>query len=218
MDAAGAPISCAHPGLEHPQVPSRANPKDLFLLPKWTRQHLGSWFAGQLLTEKSRGIESPQGRSLWLEDHPPDWSVYIAHALSPLIPLNELTRAEHAKFVVGVIPAPWQISSAASDGGDARQRAGVAKGALFQSRKPFETLQDFCRMNTIAFCDPSPAFRRAEQPESLFLKNAGLFSHAGHALYARELSQTLIQELPGFSDESFPPAENTFPQARALPR
>ena len=40
--------------------------------------------AERTLGENSRSIESPRCRYLWLEDQPPDWSVHISQALSPL--------------------------------------------------------------------------------------------------------------------------------------
>lgn len=215
VDATGLPSVCAHPDLEAPKVLARATADDLLLLPQWSRQHLGGFWAKHMLVEKPRSIDSPQGRYLWLEDHPPDWSVYITQTLSPVLYMHELLRGEYATLIVGTVPAPWQVSATASDGGQTRSRAGVPKGTCFQSKRPFEIVGEFCRTNHIPVCNPTPVFQSTAQPERLYLNNAPLFSPEGHAIYARELARFVEDALPGIWGDGSAQPTNTFPQARA---
>ncbi|MGE5191519.1 MAG: hypothetical protein ACM3U2_03390 [Deltaproteobacteria bacterium] len=213
MDAAGAPLSCAHPALELPRAAGKQGAEGALLLPQFARQQINALLAERILGEKSRSIESPRCRYLWLEDQPPDWSIHISQALSPVGHLAELARSSGARLVVAACPAPWQVSAAASNGAEVREQAGVSQGAVYRSRRPFQTIADFCQARQIPFCDVSPAFVRAEQPERLYLMNAAAFSPDGHALYARQLAEFVRRELPmpGPAGTEYPPFA---PQAR----
>jgi hypothetical protein len=59
----------------------------------------------------------------------------------------------------------------------------------------------------------SNTFVKASQPERLFLKNAAAYSNEGHALYARQLAEFLLQQLPGAAPAS-PEYSPPQPQAR----
>jgi hypothetical protein len=217
MDREGVPVSYAHPALEMPRSAGKCAREGTFLLPQFARQRLNCLLAERTLGENSRSIASPRCRYLWLEDQPPDWSVHINLALSPLKHLDELARSCGARLVVAALPAPWQVSSSASNGEGVREQAGVAQDALFRSQRPFATLAEFCQTHNIPFCNMSEAFVRADQPERLFLKNAAAFSAAGHALYARELASFLRQQLstaPADTGDYAPLP----PQARLAPR
>jgi hypothetical protein len=196
MSSEGAPLNCPHPALEMPRGASRQDREGALLLPQFARQKLNVLLAERTLGEKSRSIESPRCRYLWLEDQPPDWTVHIGQALSPLAHLAELARASGARLVVAACPAPWQVSASASNGEGVREQAGVAHDALFRSRRPFQTIADFCQSRQIPFYDLSDTFVQASEPEQLYLKNAAALSPDGHALYARELAGFLRQQLP----------------------
>ncbi|HEY3968564.1 MAG TPA: SGNH/GDSL hydrolase family protein [Planctomycetaceae bacterium] len=192
----GAPLSCSHPALEmsrHGKSPRES----VVLFPQFARQKINELLAERTLGERSRSIESPKCRYLWLEDAPPDWSVYIDQALSPLRHLDDLARSRGVKLIVAACPAPWQISAAASTGDGVREQAGIAKDACFKSRHPFETIAQYCRTNQIPFCDVSPVFAGDGQPERLYLKNGAAFSAEGHALYAKELAGFVVQHAAG---------------------
>ena len=216
MDVTGTPIACAHPDLEAPRVRTPLSGQDVLLTPQWGKQLLRRLWSRHLVSETPRNIDSPQGRSLWLEDHPPDWSMYIEQSLTPIIGINELLRNDYGTLLVATVPAPWQTSAVASNGGTARAAAGIAKGAFFQSRRPFETVAEFCRVHRLPMCDASFAFLREEHPEQFYLNHHAAFSARGHALYAQELARFVIQNVPGLWRDSSSPPEH-LPQARLIP-
>lgn len=216
MDAAGRPIACPHPALEMPRSLTKSKRDDLFLLPQWAKLHAGGMWADKVLTEQPRGIDAPQGRYVWLEDHPPDWSVYIEQALTPAAHINDLARGTYANLVLATYPAPWQAATTASDGEGVRQRAGVAQGTLYRNRQPFDTVRTFCESHKIAYCDASPAFQRGERPERFYLKNSPAFSTEGHALYARELAKFLIENMPAVLGHGGDPSPTLPPLPHAM--
>ncbi len=194
--ATGVPLSCAHPALELPRAARQRGSDGALLAPQFARQQINAILADRTLGEKSRSIDSPHCRYLWLEDQPPDWSIHISQALSPLAHLAELSRGSGARLIVAACPAPWQVSAVASNGAGVREQAGVAQDALFRSRRPFETIANYCQSHGIPFCDVSDAFVHEDQPDRLFLKNAAAFSADGHALYARRLAEFVRREIP----------------------
>lgn len=196
MAVGGLPVSCTHPSLEMNRRAAKSKTKsndELFLLPQWCRYRLGCAWAAQSMGERPTTIDAPQSRYLWLEDQPPDWTVYIDQSLTPIASLRDLVAGLGAQLVVVACPAPWQVSPAASNGEKVREQSGVAHDAVFRSRRPFEIIAEFCRAHNLAFCDVSTAFQRAEQSERLFLKNAAVLSPDGHALYARQLADFLAR-------------------------
>lgn len=196
MAAGGVPVSCTHPSLEMPR-PGGGDKKssdEVLLLPVWCRHRLTCLFAKQNLGEQPRSIDAPQGRFRWLEDQPPDWSLHIDHALSPLPHLRDLAASVGAGLVVVCSPAPWQVSAEASRGEGVREQAGVEAHDVFRSRRPFETIAEYCRQHGLALCDVSGAFQQIDRPERLFMKNSAGLSPAGHELYARQLAQFLERE------------------------
>ncbi|MFN0054240.1 MAG: hypothetical protein ACKV0T_18850 [Planctomycetales bacterium] len=225
MQGGGLPVSCAHPGLEMPAAGRKSKGNradDLFLLPVWCRQKLTRFWANQSLGDSARSIDSPQGKYLWLEDHPPDWSTHIEHALAPLVHLRDLVESLPAELVVVVSPAPWQVSSKASSGEGVREQLGLSRDEHFRSTRPFEIVAEFCRVQGLACCDLAPAFRRAAQPERLYLEHAAALSPEGHALFAQELGHFLENSLGQPSPAGQPTGSRReelidLPQAR-LPR
>lgn len=215
MSPAGAPVACAHPELEVPRSLLKSRKDNPLLLPEFARQKLSEVFREKVLTETTRAIDTPHGRYAWLEDHPPDWSTYIEQALAPLKQAQDLAGGAYIGFVVATYPAPWQVAGEAS--AEVRERVGVPAGAVFRSRRPFDLLGEYCRTHKLLLCDTSPAFQLGDRGDDLYLRKAAVFSAGGHALYARELSKFLAQNVQGFSTETSPPA-GTFPQARLFPR
>ena len=213
MSATGVPLSCAHPALELPRSARKQQNDSALLAPQFARQQINALLAERTLGEKSRTIESPHCRYMWLEDQQPDWSVHISQALSPLAHLADLARASGARLVVAACPAPWQVSASASNGPQVREQAGVAQDALLRSRTPFQTIAEFCQTHDIPFCDVSAAFTGASEPEHLYLTNAAEFSAEGHALYARQLAEFARGQLPRPfpANPEYPPLA---PQAR----
>jgi hypothetical protein len=217
--AGGTPVSCAHPALSMRDSVKEAGARprgDVLLLPVWCRQRLSAFWASHAHDEKSPAIDGPHSRYLWLEDEPPDWSVHIEQAFSPLAHLRDLAAGFGAHVVVVAAPAPWQVSAQASAGEGVRARVGVPAEACYRSRRPFELLAEYCRAQQLEFCDLSPAFLRSEEPSRLYLTNAAALSEDGHALYARELALFLERESKGRS--ALWPTRGGTGESRILPQ
>jgi hypothetical protein len=195
------PLSCAHPDLRMKRGEGQKAPSP-WLLPEMLKQHGAALWAEKMLTEPSRSIDSPQGRYAWLEDEPPDWSVYIAQALEPLALLQALCDAAECDFVVVAIPAPWQVSATASAGGNVREQAGVGPQAEYRGDGPAQLLREFADKHGIALVDLTATFRKQTEGDSLFWNNAAQISDRGHELVARALARRLAPLLPGAGRES----------------
>lgn len=220
MAAGGLPVSCTHPGLEMNRrgAKSKESSKhDLLLLPQWCKYRLGCVWAAQSMGEKPTTIDAPQSRYLWLEDQPPEWSVYIDQSLMPVVAMRDLVAGLGAQLLVVACPSPWQVSADASNGEGVREQAGVSRDAHFRSRRPFEIIAEFCRAHHLAYCDVSPAFQRAERPERLFLKHAAALSPEGHALYARQLAEFLARRSVG-SSPAMPARQELSDEFPSLPQ
>jgi hypothetical protein len=207
INDAGVPISCPNSELE-PHMASTAQLLDeQFLTVKW----------GKTLLEKlpirasgeSNDIYAPRGRYAWLADNPPDWDLYTEQALSPIEKLRETCDQSFVGFVVATAPAPWQVSSQASSGPGVREKTGIGKGAVLTNRRPFDVVAGYLEKRAIPFCDASPAFAAADQPERLFLKNAAELSPDGHALYAEQLAAFLVRSVPGIWNRGANESEST---------
>ena len=170
---------------------------DRLLTWRHCRRGIALWIGGAADPEDIRDIDSPQGTYAWLREEPPDWSVYIDQTLEVLGQLSNLCRQANCEFVLADVPCPWQVSAEASDGPEVRARAGVEPHALYKSMVPFETLGAFAAKERIPFCSAVAFFRRAEQPERLFYRNAARFSPTGHELYARIVGTFLIRNIVG---------------------
>ncbi|RPI79006.1 MAG: hypothetical protein EHM42_13040 [Planctomycetaceae bacterium] len=193
-DTAGNPTCCSHPALDLPKNAGPIRPFDALLLPQWARQKVNSVLADQTARVAAPSIDFPRSRYLWLSDAPPDWEEYIEQALSPLELIQELLAGQEARLVVTAIPAPWQVSAAATAGGGVRERSGVAADALFRSRRPFEIIEEYCQTRNIAWCDVSPAFTDHPAGQRLYLRRAAELSPEGHALHASELARYLAEQ------------------------
>ena len=204
MSASGIPLACAHPLLRSPVAETHKRLLDSFLISKWCLRQLGSVPEGVNGSGDLRDIDSPQGRYAWLKENPPNWSVYIRQALSPIENLSQVANGVYARMVVATYPAPWQVSGKASNSPSLRARVGIPPNALLSSRRPFEMLGAATRQWKIGFCDASQAFSDLENPERLYQQNAPRFSRLGHELYARELAKFLLINIPSvWTNDSF---------------
>ena len=193
----GMPLACPHPALETHRRQNDESGRLRLLTPGWCKSHIGLLAGPADRPEDRRDIDTPQGRYAWLRDDPPDWSLYIEQALSPIGQLHEMALQARVSFMLAVIPAPWQISSGACSGREAREQAGIPANTVYKNRGPFEILEQYAAERQIRFVDASQVFVRAEQPEKLYLHNAPRLSVEGHALYARILERTILRTEPG---------------------
>ncbi|MDA1016812.1 MAG: SGNH/GDSL hydrolase family protein [Planctomycetota bacterium] len=183
------PTLCSHPDLLGGNSTAK-HPWERLQLVQWTRKKMmGRWTSQR--PESGKDIDAPEGRYAWLEDNPPDWSVYVAQAFSPLEHFKTLVDGTRTDLVVCTSPSPWQVSTTASDAPGIREQYGIPAGTRFSSRRPFEVLGEFTTKHRILFCDLSAAFQRDQNPDRLFFRNAPHLTSAGHELCARELARFL---------------------------
>lgn len=190
------PLSCSHPDLRMKRSEGKL-PASPWLLPELLKQHGATLWAEQMLTEPSRSIDSPQARYAWLEDEPPDWSVYIEQALEPLSQMQSLCDSMACDFVVVVVPAPWQLGAGVCSGPNVREQAGVTRNAEFRSERPAEILREYAEKHGIALIDLTGTFSKQPETDTLFWQNAAALSDRGHELVSRTLARRLAPLLPG---------------------
>src|SRR5262249_39116577 len=131
MSAAGVPLMCADPVLDTKRRSAGQQLEERFLVVKWCRHQLGE-LPVENDTSSGRDIDSPLGRYAWLRNNPPEWSIYVEQALTPLDQLNTLMNGSFSRFVVAVCAAPWQASPTASSGDGVRSRVGVPESTRFE--------------------------------------------------------------------------------------
>jgi hypothetical protein len=221
MAADGTPMACADENLERKRPEGEGRGWERFLMVRLLKRQAGLLSDSRTRAEDADDIDSPQGCYAWLRDDPPDWPVYVEQAFSPLELLDGACRQVFAEFAVVAVPAPWQVSATASDGPGVREAAGVPSGAVYGNSRPFEQLGDYLARRDVLFFNPAPAFRSAENAETLYLRNSPRFSREGHELYARLLGDFLRERLTSyraswpsaFGEERRPagPTTNTVP-------
>jgi hypothetical protein len=191
------PLYCPHPDLERQRTASEAFWVERLLLWQQGKRGVGHLLGAEDQAEDARDIDAPQGTYAWLRDDAPDWSLYIDQTLAVVGQMATACRQANSEFVLAVVPCPWQISAEASNGPGVRERAGLQDHVLYKSRLAFDTLSAYAGRENIHFCDPSPAFTRAENAERQFRENAARFSATGHELYARVLERFLVARVAG---------------------
>jgi hypothetical protein len=191
------PLYCPHPELERQRTASEAFWVERLLLWQHGKRGVGHLLGTDDQTEDARDIDAPQGVYAWLRDDAPDWSLYIEQTLEIIGQMAAACHRANAEFVLAVVPCPWQVSADASNGPGVRERAGLREHALYKCRLPFDSLSGYADRENILYCDPSPAFIRAEHAERLFRENIARFSPAGHELYARVLQRFLVTNVVG---------------------
>ncbi len=196
MSEAGVPLLCSDPSL---QSRGRSSPRldEQFLLIRWCRRQLGELAGSESHAADQRDIHTPQGRYAWLRSNPPDWSIYIEQALTPLAQMSQLAQGSFSRYFVAVCPAPWQASPEATSGNGVRASLGVPEKMMFDSRRPVEILAEFAQKHGLAVCNTFDPMISAQQPERLFLHNSPEFSPLGHELYARVLAGYVLTNVPG---------------------
>ena len=196
VGAGRIPLACTHPLLQSKNEGSHVRVLDNFLIPKLCIKQLGCR-GGACPVQDLTSFRSIEGKYGWLTGKPGQWHVYVSQSLSPIKHLEDLADSAYFRLVVASYPVPGQVSPQASDGPAVRAAAGVSPNAYYKSRAPFELLEKTLGQWDIPFCDTSTAFMQVENPERMFLKNAGQFSRLGHELYARELAAFLLRNISG---------------------
>ncbi len=204
------PTSCPYPLLVDQSSNDEDSGIESLQVFKWCRRRLQNSWEYHVTLEENREIGSPLADYAWIRDDPPDWSIHIRQALSALDQLKMLANANSCQLIVAVVPAPWQISATASNGGQARQNVGVADNAHFTSRAPFRIISEYAIKHGIAYCDASQFILESAHRDKLYLKNAAELSQVGHDLYARILAGYIawqfISRRPAVSGNASPPS------------
>lgn len=202
MNEAGVPLCSMHPLFEQIDAPERL--ENNFLIYRYTLRWLGDYWVENQPAGLDRDIDTPQGKYLWLEDHPPDWSIYVRQTLEPIQNIQQISQGTYSRFILATYPKPWQVSETAMNGKRARSSMGVREGVKYASRFPFDLLDTYAKQLNLLYCDTSSVFQSIQDPDRYYLKNAPRFSREGHALYARELALYILKEVPGIWSDSLP--------------
>ncbi len=171
--------------------------EDQFLVAQWGADTLWSNWSPSDSGSSRVDIDSRAGGEAWLRDDPPNWDIYIEHALEPITEMKRVAEGVNCRFMLSTTPRPWQASSNASSATEARQPYGVGRGEHYGSRRPFQILSRFAEEEYIPFLDCSPSFIQYAEPDALYLTKSPELSELGHQLYAYELSGAVMQVLPG---------------------
>ncbi|WP_417380402.1 hypothetical protein [Gimesia sp.] len=199
---AGMPLCSMHPLFEKYNEPERLESQ--FFVYRYSLRWLGDYWVENQPAGLERDIDTPQGKYLWLEDHPPDWSVYVRQTLEPIQNIQQISQGTYSRFILASYPKPWQVSESAMSGEHARTQLGVREGVTYGSRFPFELLETYSRQINLSFCDTSRTFQSIQNPDRYYLQNVPQFSREGHALYARELALYILKEIPGIWTREVP--------------
>jgi hypothetical protein len=194
IDRTGTPVACPHPSY-HLVARDGQWWRDL-RLPALLMRNAG--ILGPADLTRPAAVDDPAAVSAWLRDNPPDWALYVQQSLMPLEDIHRAADGVGATFLVMISPQPWQVSADASAGPGVREAAGVAPGALFAGRAPFDAIAAFAAERGIDCCDTSTAFRNFAEPARLYLRNSHYLSRYGHELYARVVAEFLANRLPEF--------------------
>jgi hypothetical protein len=205
------PVGCSHPSLFNNNRPQTARMLDQFQLSRLAKKHI-EHVMNQCSPTANVDIESPAAAWSWISNDPPDWSIYIRHALGPIIHLRQQTQKRSTQFILACSPAPWQVSAQAGSD-ELRSVSGIPLDTVYSSRRPFELLAAVARKYNIEFFDPTTAFRRIPNSERLFLGDSRGFSRYGHALYAHELADFLIRNVPSIQNRTIRSQQPVFRQA-----
>ena len=191
----GTPMGCPNSEFElHNPEMDHTGPQR-FMAVRWLKTQLEWLTDSRRQAEDTIDINSPQGCYAWLRDEPPDWSVYIDQAFSPIEFMATVARQINADFVVTAVPTPWQISESASTGPGVRQSVDVPQNAVYLSSRPLELLGNYCQERNILFHNSVPEFRSHAEADALFLTNSRGLSELGHKFYAMQLQGYLRHRL-----------------------
>jgi len=191
------PLGCSHPLLDPPRHRGRPKALDVFLLPQFTSRSCGQVWAGRVLPAPPKDIDTPNGKYVWLQDQPPDWSIYIDQTLEAVLPTRDLCESLGATFLLGIHPAPWQVATTASNGEGVRAAVGVGNGVIYRSRKPFTTIQNFCDDERIWCSDLSVEIQEDPLAVDFYARDSSNYSIAGHRVAARQLARFVYRNLQG---------------------
>lgn len=193
MGGQGLPYLCTHPGFQTPPKGTKTSTARRFLLLQLLKRQLGLLPADENRPSDQNDIETPTGQYAWTREDRPDWKVYISQALSPLAYLQNLAHQMSCPFVVTLSPVPWQISEKGMPDAAARSKWGLTPNRVYDPRFALGPVQDYLNLQSIPYCNVTPRFQSAPQPETLFLSTTPQLSRRGHQLFAEIVSDYLVR-------------------------
>ncbi len=202
MNDVGVPLACPHPFLQKQPKKDETKYDQQFLLIQWGKKNLGKLADQSHYLEDERDISSPLGKYAWLKDDSPDWDIYIKQALNPLAELKKLSEKISSQIILSVIPAPWQVSSQASNSKALQKSLGINVEQIYRNQKPLERLSDFSKEHQLLFHDPSSEFINREAVNEYYWGHVPRFTVQGHKAYAQELARFVIRNFTCFRMES----------------
>lgn len=211
MGANNEPLGCSNPLLDPPRQREHRQLTDLFLIPEFCVQHGCQLWARRVLPAPPKEIDSPTGKYAWLQDQPPDWSIYIQQSLEAIVPARDQAEGVGGTFLVAVHPAPWQIAPTASSGENVRSAVGVGVGVLYRSRTPFKTIEEFCEKQDMWYCDLSPRMQAEALAVDYFQTGSANYSPEGHRVAALALATYIVKNLQGPWSAASPSRRNSAP-------
>ncbi|MCA9042276.1 MAG: SGNH/GDSL hydrolase family protein [Planctomycetaceae bacterium] len=199
---------CPHPDLVNSTQPQQKLTQQLMLIQRGSE--LWATSANDTGTMSDRlDIGSSQGHLSWILDTPPDWSMYINHALEPLSQMRDLVENSKGLFLVSVLPQPWQVSADACNGKNIRANLGLKPQHFYANDFPFLRVKEYCMQHGLRVSLPVSTFRQQQNAGTLFLQNAAELSPRGHSLYSNWLAQNIYQQYqspqPNNSNSTSPP-------------
>ncbi len=199
MGANNEPLGCSNPLLDPPRQRERQQVADLFLIPQFCVQHGCQLWARRVLPAPPKEIDSPMGKFAWLQDQPPDWSVYIQHSLEAMEAARDQCERVGGTFMVAVHPAPWQVATTASNGESVRAAVGVGQGVVFRSRDPFDTIAEFCgrEKKEMWCCDLSPTIQADPLAVDFYQTDNSNYSSEGHRKAAVLMATFIVKNIQG---------------------
>ena len=127
----------------------------------------------------------------WTEANRADLRLTIRHALEPIEKFRDAAAREGFRFIVSTSPVPWQ--TAGSDGFPSLSRSiAVDSPWPVMEDLPTKVLKATCDKSEVVFCDATKSFREYSQPQKLFGSDDYQLSRYGAALYAREITISLL--------------------------
>ena len=178
------PLICMHPEFQPPLCPSPPMPAQQLMLFQVLKRQLGGLPADENRLPDRDEIDSLRGRYAWTQKDRPDWQVYISQALSPIGHLKDLANTLPCPLVVTICPAPWQVSGRAMSDPAARRKWGIAANRVYDPRLATRFIRRELQHSSVPFCDVTPAFQEAPEPETLFLETVPRLSRRGHRVFA----------------------------------
>lgn len=155
---------------------------------------LCGWFkcrSGALTNSHETNSRLLREQYQWTEAGRPDLRLPIRHALEPIEKFRDAAVRDGFRLVLSTSPVPWQTADSDTFPSLSRSIAVDSPWPVTEDL-PTKLLKAMCEKSAVTFCDSTQSFRQYSQPEKLFEPDGCQLSRYGAALYAREITITLL--------------------------